>query len=193
MRSMRASSFLLVWVCAAVACGTATDVDAARPEATSPSRGPDATASIVEVLDADGRFTTLLGLYRTRNAPVPDREVSFSDILDDVDGRAWTVFAPTDAAFEALGDRAFRSLEDGPWFTSVLHRHMVPDLLRSGDLETGDLISDGGIVEVQVTGDRITYGGAEIIDSDMEAANGVIHAIDGLALPDHVRSEIGFD
>lgn len=147
----------------------------------------------MEILEADGRFETLLELYRTRNAPVPDREVSFADILDDVDGRAWTVFAPTDAAFEALGDRAFRSLQEGPWLTSVLHRHMVPDLLRSDELESGDLISDGGIVEVRVNGDRITYGGAEIVDSDMEGANGVIHVIDGVVLPDRVRSEIGFE
>lgn len=192
MSSIRGVAFLLVALWAAVACGTASDVDATGPQATSTSRGTDA-ASIVDVLEVDGRFTTLVDLYRSRKAPVPDREVSFADILDDLDGRAWTVFAPTDAAFEALGEPELRSLEEGPWLTSVLHRHMVPDLLRVADLKTGDLISDGGIVEVRISGDRITYGGAEIVESDIEAANGVIHAIDDIVLPDHVRSEIGSD
>lgn len=191
MSSIRAVAFLLVMLGAAVACGTGSNVDGAGPRATSPSRGSDEAASIVEVLEADGRFTILVGLYRTRNAPVPDREVSFADILDDLDGRAWTVFAPTDAAFEALGDAALRSLEEGPWLTSVLHRHMVPDLLHLVDLEAGDLISDGGIVEVQVGADRVTYGGAEIVDPDIEAANGVVHAIAGVVLPEHVRADIG--
>lgn len=191
MSSIRAVAFLLVTLCAAVACGTSSNMDGTGTQATSPSPGPDAAASIMEVLEADGRFTTLVGLYRTRNAPVSDREVSFADILGDLDGRAWTAFAPTDAAFEALGDAELRSLEEGPWLTSVLHRHMVPDLLRLADLETGDVISDGGIVEVRVSGDRVTYGGAEIVDPDIEAANGVIHAIDGIVLPDHVRSDIG--
>lgn len=132
MSSIRWVTFLLVTLSAAVACGTASNVDVTGPQVT---------------------------------------------------------FAPTDAAFEALGDAELRSLEEGPWFTSVLHRHMVPDLLRLADLETRDLTSDGGIVEVRATGNRTTYGGAEIVDPTIEAANGVIHAIDGL-VPDHLRSTI---
>lgn len=180
---------LTLW--AAVACGTGGDAGVTASQASATAGAPEMETSIVDVLEADGRFTTLVDLYRSREAPVPDREVSFYDILDDLDGRVWTVFAPTDAAFVALGDPQLRSLEEGPWLTSVLHRHMVPDLVRFEDLETGDLISDGGVVEVQVTGVRATYGGADIVHPDIEASNGVIHVIDGLVLPDHVRAEIG--
>jgi uncharacterized surface protein with fasciclin (FAS1) repeats len=42
---------------------------------------------------------------------------------------------------------------------------------------------EGTDLTVSVTGDTVTVGGAEVVQADLEAANGVIHVIDGVLQP----------
>jgi len=95
-----------------------------------------------------------------------------------------TVFAPTDAAFTnaALGD------ED---LDAVLQTHVVMGQTLSGDLNDGDTIEtvEGTELTVGVDGQDITLTDGRgmtynIVTPDVRTLSGVVHAIDGVLLPE---------
>jgi uncharacterized surface protein with fasciclin (FAS1) repeats len=112
----------------------------------------------------------------------------------------FTVFAPTNDAFQALLDSNDMWNElgdiDGGLLTSVLQHHVVASAnVRSGDLSDGimatTLEGDDITINLPGTGDNIadvTDGagntGIGIIAVDVQAINGVIHAVDTVLIPD---------
>lgn len=114
-------------------------------------------------------------------------------VLDTLAGNGqFTVFAPTDGAFEALGltpevIAATASTPEGQAFlTDVLLYHVAhgrryaADVLASSRirvLRNGFLFQEAGTLTDNL--DRT----ANIVATDVEAANGVIHAISAVVLP----------
>ncbi|TVR20319.1 MAG: fasciclin domain-containing protein [Anaerolineaceae bacterium] len=105
---------------------------------------------------------------------------------------ALTVFAPVDAAFEALGDTLTAVLEDTELLTTILLYHALDGVVYSYDvvelLEANDgmfmvEMLDGSEAVVSVTEDGIFINEAQIVITDIEAYNGVIHVIDAVILP----------
>lgn len=106
-----------------------------------------------------------------------------------------TVFAPTDAAFAALGEETLNAvLADQAMLTNILLYHVAPGVVYSGDVVTllgensGMVAVDTALesAQVEIAGDAemgITINGANIVITDIEAANGVIHIIDAVILP----------
>ncbi len=98
----------------------------------------------------------------------------------------FTVFAPTDAAFSALPDGALTTLlmpENKDLLVKVLYNHVgygdvTSDQLSSGSFETFD-----GTVDVAVLPTGVTVNGANVVLADVDATNGVIHAVDTVLLP----------
>ncbi|MTI45500.1 putative surface protein with fasciclin (FAS1) repeats [Roseibium hamelinense] len=112
----------------------------------------------------------------------------------------FTVFAPTNSAFEKLPDGSVDSLlmpENKGQLTKVLTAHVV-----SGDISGKDLMtwakSNGGRYNMQaVSGDALTAvvkgsslyifdeagGAARVTISDVNQSNGVIHVVDDVLLP----------
>jgi len=99
----------------------------------------------------------------------------------------FTVFAPTDAAFLALGldETNIGDLDQG-FLTDVLLYHVArgrryaEDVVASSRirmLKGGFLLQDGGVLTDNLGGP------ATIIVTDVEAANGIIHVIDAVVLP----------
>ncbi|NDJ53607.1 MAG: fasciclin domain-containing protein, partial [Chloroflexi bacterium] len=107
----------------------------------------------------------------------------------------FTVFAPTDDAFAmALGELGLTAeelLADTDLLTAVLQYHVVPGRLLAEDvlgaaplIETvgGELVQVGVGVEGAFIGNA-ENGFANIVTTDLEASNGVIHVIDAVILP----------
>ncbi len=98
----------------------------------------------------------------------------------------YTIFAPTDDAFEALPEGAVEQLllpENKDVLIQILSYHVVPGALFSDSLETGDITSvEGSDIAVEV-GDVVTVNNANVVVADVEASNGVIHIIDRVILP----------
>lgn len=109
----------------------------------------------------------------------------------------FTVFAPTNAAFNALlSDLGVSSLNDlsAEALTPILLNHVVPGSFKSSDLETGYvktanasgpddnaidlLIEVGGGVKLNKT--------INVTTADVQASNGIIHVIDKVILPTDV-------
>lgn len=134
-------------------------------------------SDIVEVAVAAGSFNTLTtalgaaGLVETLQGDGP-----------------FTVFAPTDAAFERLPDGTVEALlEDIPALTEVLTYHVVPGRVFSGDVVGLDEAPtvQGQAISISVDGGTVMLNNsASVVGTDVLATNGVIHIIDEVILPE---------
>ena len=105
----------------------------------------------------------------------------------------FTVFAPTNAAFEALPAGTLDTLlmpENKDQLVSILTYHVVPGSYTSGDVlgQRVDVATlNGATVTVDGTGGKleaaVRVNNANVINADIFASNGVIHVIDKVLIP----------
>ena len=100
----------------------------------------------------------------------------------------FTVFAPTNAAFEKLPAGTVEKLlepENKDQLVKVLTYHVVPGKVMAKDvvkLSKAKTV-EGSEVVIAVTGGVVTVDNAEVIKTDVNSSNGVIHVIDTVILP----------
>ena len=172
----------------AVACDSqpAADTDttaevpaATEPTATEPAADPAAGDTIVDVAAANGSFNTLVSAIQAAD---------LGETLSDPG--PYTVFAPTDEAFAALPEGVLDKLllpENKEVLTQILTYHVASGAVTSADLESGMVPTlEGTDVDVVVDGGTVTVNGAEVVQPDVTASNGVIHVIDTVLIPEGV-------
>ncbi len=136
---------------------------------------PASSPTIVDVAVADGRFTTLVAAVQA---------AGLVETLSAVGQR--TVFAPTDAAFAALPEGAIEGLlADPELLTEVLLYHVASGRRYAEDVVSSDRIRmlNGGFTMIRLEDGRAYINDSEIVITDVEASNGVIHVIDAVLLP----------
>lgn len=129
---------------------------------------------IIDTAIAAGSFDTLVAAVRAAGLEETLRG----------DG-PFTVFAPTDTAFEALPEGTLESLlNDTAGLTNILTYHVASGKLMSGDVVTLESIEtlQGSSLPVNTT-EGVMVGEATIISTDIETSNGVIHVIDMVLIP----------
>ena len=132
----------------------------------------DTDKDIIEVAVEAGTFKTLAAALEA------------GGLIETLKGDGpFTVFAPTDEAFAKLPEGTVEELlkpENKDKLVSILTYHVVP-----GKVMAGDLLSTAGAKTVngQKAPIGLTIAGANIIKTDIEASNGVIHVIDTVMLP----------
>lgn len=149
--------------------------DAMEEEETVTSEVAAAAGDIVETAINAGSFGTLVaavdaaGLVETLQSPGP-----------------FTVLAPTDDAFAALPEGLVDCLlleENVDALTAILTYHVISGAVMSGDLADGDVPTvQGENVTVDLT-DGVKFNNATVVQADVTASNGVIHAIDAVIVP----------
>ena len=115
--------------------------------------------------------------------------VQAAGLVDALKGEGpFTVFAPTDAAFAALPEGTIESLLDNPELLSqVLLYHviegkvMAEDVLEIGSGSVNTL--NGSTIDIKVVNGKVYINEAEVIITDIETTNGVIHVIDTVLVP----------
>ncbi|MEM7193962.1 MAG: fasciclin domain-containing protein [Pseudomonadota bacterium] len=109
-----------------------------------------------------------------------------ADLIDALKGDGpFTVFAPTDEAFAKIPqDQLAAILADKELLTSILTYHVVPGKVMASDVVNVDSAStlQGQDITVSVA-DGVRVDDANVIKTDIEASNGVIHVIDTVLLP----------
>ena len=100
----------------------------------------------------------------------------------------FTVFAPTDEAFAKLPAGTVESLlKDIPKLTAILTYHVVAGKVMAADVVTMDgktaATVNGASVKVSTTGGVKLNGTVNVVKTDIECTNGVIHVIDAVLLP----------
>ncbi|MAR11539.1 MAG: beta-Ig-H3/fasciclin [Blastopirellula sp.] len=99
-----------------------------------------------------------------------------------------TVFAPTDEAFAKLPKGTVASLlkpENKNQLAAILKYHVVPGRVFSEDALAAKQAKtlQGGKVQISVSGGKAKVQNANLVATDIDAANGVIHVIDAVMLP----------
>ncbi|WP_231585493.1 fasciclin domain-containing protein [Methanosarcina sp. WWM596] len=140
-----------------------------------PPKAPSEEKDIIETATEDGNFTTLLTAIRAAN------------LTDTLKGEGpYTVFTPTDEAFNALPNGTIESLlNDTDTLTKILLYHVASERLMAEDVVniTNIKTLQGSDIPVNVTEEGVFVGDAQIIMKDVNASNGVIHAIDVVLIP----------
>jgi len=100
----------------------------------------------------------------------------------------FTVFAPTDAAFEALPEGVLDGLlADKEQLTNVLLYHVVSGKVMAEDVLTmnGAMVETvlGEDIEISIKNGMVYINNAQVTTTDIEASNGVIHVIDTVLVP----------
>lgn len=114
-------------------------------------------------------------------------EAELVGALSDPDANL-TVFAPTNAAFDALPDGTLDQLltEEGKDdLVNILTYHVVDAEAFSGDLSDGQVLTalNGDQLTVRIEGDNVFINDAQVTTADVDASNGVVHIIDSVLLP----------
>ena len=130
--------------------------------------------TIVEIAQSNPDFSTLVSA------------VSAAGLAETLSGNGpFTVFAPTNAAFEALPAGTLDTLLADPTgqLANILKLHVISGAVDSQAAIAaagGTVETLGGPVEVTLSGDQLMVGGATVTTADIKASNGVIHVIDAV-------------
>jgi uncharacterized surface protein with fasciclin (FAS1) repeats len=129
--------------------------------------------NIVELLQDDARFTTLVDA------------VIRADLADalSADG-ALTVFAPTNQAFADAGITDVNAVPVND-LAEILLYHVVDAEVPSSNVAAGSVTSFGGspfFISIAPDNSIWINGSAEIIETDLDATNGVVHVIDNVLM-----------
>lgn len=179
-----------------------SDIEATPEGLLEATREDFPEESIIGVLAADGRFETFLSLLE-EYSPLQLRLIASPTFNH-------SLLAPTDGAFAALDpERLQEMLGDETQTRDLFHRHVINGSAKTAEDLMVDVRSSDGFVSVianagflrfsivddsglhvvlcEVSGSecRPLPGMAEvaIVESDIEASNGLIHVIDGVLTP----------
>lgn len=141
-----------------------------------PAKKPS-TPDIVDTAVKAGKFNTLVAAVKA------------AGLVETLKGEGpFTVFAPTDEAFAKLPKGTVESLlkpENKEKLVAILTYHVVPGKVMAKDVvklcEAKTV--QGSAVKIVVDGTKVSVDGANVVKTDIETSNGVIHIIDSVILP----------
>jgi uncharacterized surface protein with fasciclin (FAS1) repeats len=134
-------------------------------------------ADIVDTAVSAGSFKTLAAALQA------------AELVDTLKGEGpFTVFAPTDDAFAKLPEGTVETLlkpENRDKLTGILTYHVVPGKVGSKQVVSlkGAKTANGQRVDIKIDGDKVYVDNAQVVKTDIDCDNGVIHVIDSVILP----------
>jgi len=135
------------------------------------------TKNLVDTAAANGSFKTF------------GKAIERAGMGDTLRGTGpFTVFAPTDAAFEKLPAGKLEILfkpENKDELVSLLNYHVVNGRKSMADVGKWEAARtvNGQSAPIKMTGDKVSIDGAQITSADIDSSNGVIHGIDKVNIP----------
>jgi len=132
---------------------------------------PDSFNTVTGIVGKRYTLSTLSGALES---------AALDDDLNAADG-TFTLFAPTNAAFDALS-----SIPSGSELESVLLYHVLDSIVLSGDLSASQTVTtlNGADITITVENNVVSINGeATVTIADIEGTNGVVHVIDAVLIP----------
>jgi transforming growth factor-beta-induced protein len=147
-----------------------------------------ASNGVIHVIDKVLLPPTVVGLAIDNPAfSILVEAVIKADLAGTLSGTGpFTVFAPTNAAFQALfTDLGVSGIADltKEQLTPILLYHVVSGNVVSGQLATGDVGTLNGNLSVNVGSSVTLNGTTHVVIANVQGTNGVVHAIDKVLLP----------
>ncbi len=167
---------------AGAASGTASakaaQAQTAEPQATQPATPKaDSEKTVVDVAVGSKDHTTLVTALKA------------ADLVESLasPGGVYTVFAPTNAAFDKLPKGTVDDLlkpERKTDLKNILQHHAAVPILETKDMKDGQTMgmADGTKVTFHVKDGKVTVDGANIVAS-IKCMNGIVHVVDAVILP----------
>jgi uncharacterized surface protein with fasciclin (FAS1) repeats len=169
--AIAAASVLLLSACGSD--GSTADTTVAAADTTEMATSEVGT--IVAVAQANPDFSTLVAA------------ITAAGLGDALSGAGpFTVFAPTNAAFEALPAGLLEKLllpENKEILTKILTYHVVPAKVMAADVAAGDVNTLEGSAFAITTEGGVKVNASNVTATDVAASNGVIHVIDAVLVP----------
>ena len=141
---------------------------------TSPST---ATKNLVDTAAAQGSFKTF------------GKALQAAGLVETLKGAGpYTVFAPTDAAFEKLPAGKLDNWlkpENKAELISILQYHVTPGRILAADVGKLDQTKteQGDVAKIRMNGSKVMINDANVTLTDIASSNGVIHPIDTVLVP----------
>ncbi|MBK5111815.1 MAG: fasciclin domain-containing protein [Thermoleophilia bacterium] len=167
----------------AAACGSDDDDSSSDGAATtsestdSSSSSSEASQDIVQLAASNEDLSTLVDA------------LTAADLVETLEGDGpFTVFAPTNEAFDALPPEELERLlkpANQDELANILTYHVVSGDVMASDLSDGQKIEtvQGDKLTVKINGDKVMINDATVVQADVEASNGVVHVIDAVLIP----------
>lgn len=173
----------LLGAVALLACNSGTD-------SASGSSGGDAveTHSQSGVVDNTSQPNVVQVAISSKDHSTLVEAVKAADLVNALTNAGpFTVFAPTNAAFEKLPKGTLDELlkpEKKDALTDILQHHVYVGVLQAAQLQDGQTLGmvDGRNVTIKMVDGKPTVSGANIIAS-VPASNGIVHVIDNVIQP----------
>lgn len=137
---------------------------------------------IVSLAASSNSFTTLTSLLKT---------AGLADALQQPG--PYTVFAPTNDAFAALPAATLEQLQqpqNREALVKILSYHVVPGAVTASQLSNGELktIEERPVnIQIDRANNQVAVNNARVIQADVPASNGVIHAINQVLIPPDIN------
>lgn len=144
-----------------------------------------ASDNIVATADKAGAFKTLLAAAKA------------AGLAEALSGKGpFTVFAPTDEAFAKLPAGTVETLlkpENKSKLAAILKYHVVSGRVYSEDALAAKKAKtlEGPEIHISAAGGQAKINDANLVTTDLDASNGVIHVIDSVILPPAKPAKVG--
>lgn len=171
------------------ACGTTDDLeDPALDEDPAVEEPADEGDDVVEEEATDDAEDIVAVAQGNPDFSILVSALQEAGLVETLQGEGpFTVFAPTDAAFDKLLDDLGISAEEllaQEDLEKVLTNHVVSGKVMADDLSDGQVAESLNSEELTFDlSEDPTVNGARIVMTDVEASNGIIHAIDNVLVP----------
>jgi uncharacterized surface protein with fasciclin (FAS1) repeats len=182
MKNLYKTGFFSLLLMMMIACNTADEAQPSAATEESSAAGQDAVKDdesqkdVVKVAAGSKDHTTLVAAVKQ------------AGLVDDLSNAGpFTVFAPTNAAFDKLPKETLDALmkdDKKADLVNILEYHVYVGILKADYLQDGQTYNqvNGDNITIKKAGDKITVNGANVLAS-IPASNGIIHVIDAVLLP----------
>ncbi len=143
----------------------------------------DQVGNLVEVAQEDEELSTFAAAVE---------EAELTDSLAN-ENDSYTVFAPTNEAFESLPAGTLDELkkpENQPLLREILAYHVAEGATTSDQLSTGAVQTLGGGLAVRVDSNKVIVNDANVTTANVKASNGVIHKVNRILLTRELRTRV---
>jgi uncharacterized surface protein with fasciclin (FAS1) repeats len=137
-----------------------------------------ATKSVVEIAAGNADFSTLVAAVKA------------AGLVDTLSGKGpFTVFAPTNAAFDKIDKGTLESLlkpENKDKLAAILTYHVVAGKVMAADavkLDKAKTVQGSDFAISLKDGSVFLNGNSKVVKTDIVGSNGVIHVIDTVIMP----------
>ncbi len=160
-----------------ISTGLFHDAKAEHPKNTEhQAQESHAANDLVAVATGAGHFSTLI------------TAITAAGLLDELHGKGpYTIFAPTDEAFAKLPAGTLENLlepANKAMLAGLLANHVVPGIIETAEMKTMKAVNiSGQDLVIQIVDGVVTVNNARVVQADLIASNGVIHAIDAVIAP----------